>query len=243
MRNSVRDLAALAVPLAGALREPPADPWEPYRLVDADGERWRRSRSIFRDLQAAGRSAATLRSYGLDLLRWFRFLWAVEVPWDRATRVEARDFCRWMLVAGKPVRPHWRRSAQAGEVARRAGSRTRRRCGRTARRCCAASTTSTWRRAPGRSSTRSRWTARGAAGGRTRTTTRWSRSATSGAGCTGRRCRPGFRAASRTRSSTRSSPGCRRTGTGRWSRSTSRPGPGPRSCCRPRWRASIPDGS
>ena len=31
------------------------------------------------------------------------------VGWDRATRVEARDFCRWLLVAGKPVRPHWGR--------------------------------------------------------------------------------------------------------------------------------------
>ena len=29
-----RDLAALAVPLAGALQET-GDPWEPYRLVDA----------------------------------------------------------------------------------------------------------------------------------------------------------------------------------------------------------------
>ena len=36
----------------------------------------------------------------MDLLRWFRFCWATATPWDRATRVEARDFCRWMLVAG-----------------------------------------------------------------------------------------------------------------------------------------------
>jgi hypothetical protein len=71
---------------------------------------------FFRDLQAAGRSEATLRSYGHDLLRWFRFLWAVQIPWARATRIEARDFCRWMLVAGKPARPRWRRSGRAGEV-------------------------------------------------------------------------------------------------------------------------------
>ena len=37
-----------------------------------------------------------LRSYGMDLLRWFRFLWAVGVAWDRASRAEARDFCRWL---------------------------------------------------------------------------------------------------------------------------------------------------
>jgi site-specific recombinase XerD len=53
--------------------------------------------SIFlRELQAMGRSAATLRSYGMDLLRWWRFLDAVGVGWDRASRVEARDFSCWI---------------------------------------------------------------------------------------------------------------------------------------------------
>jgi integrase len=32
----------------------------------------------------------------MDLLRWFRFLWAVGVPWRQATRIEARDFSRWL---------------------------------------------------------------------------------------------------------------------------------------------------
>ena len=41
---------------------------------------------------------------------------------------------------------------------------SRRRCARTARRCCAGSTTFTATRAPGRSSTRSRWTGLAAAG-------------------------------------------------------------------------------
>ena len=50
----------------------------------------------------------------MDLLRWFRFIWAVGVPWDQATRAEARDFCRWLQVAGKPARPHWR---QPGRLA------------------------------------------------------------------------------------------------------------------------------
>jgi integrase len=65
--------------------------------------------AFFRDLLAAGRSAATVRSYGLDLLSWFRFLWALGVPWDQAARFEARDFSRWLQVAGKPARAHWRR--------------------------------------------------------------------------------------------------------------------------------------
>jgi len=54
------------------------------------------------ELQAAGRSAATQRSYAMDLLRWFRFGWAIDVAWDQATRVEARDFCRWLLLREKP---------------------------------------------------------------------------------------------------------------------------------------------
>jgi site-specific recombinase XerD len=118
--DSPRDLAALAVPAAGALRET-GDPWEPYRLIDVAGEPVVAVAEFFRDLQAAGRSEATLRSYGHDLLRWYRFLWAIQAPWARVTRAEARDFCRWMLVAGKPVRPHWRRPAQAGEVSTASG--------------------------------------------------------------------------------------------------------------------------
>jgi integrase len=108
--EGIRDLAALTVLLVGSLQETD-DPWLPFRLVDPAGEPVEAVSAYFRDLQAAGRSAATMRSYGLDLLRWFRFLWAIEVAWDRATRVEARDFCRWMLLAGKPSRPHWRNPA------------------------------------------------------------------------------------------------------------------------------------
>src|SRR6266511_3393920 len=102
------DLAGMDVPQAGRLVAT-ADPLEPYRLLDPAGRVAEGVAAFFRDLQAAGRSPATLRSYGLDLLRWFRFLWAAGVVWDRATRTEARDFCRWLLVAGKPARPHWRK--------------------------------------------------------------------------------------------------------------------------------------
>jgi integrase len=105
------DLAVLAVPLAGSL-EGTDDPWLPFQLIDPAGTPVEAVSAFFRDLQAAGRSEATVRSYGMDLLRWFRFLWAIQLPWSRATRVEARDFCRWMLVAGKPSRPHWRRPGE-----------------------------------------------------------------------------------------------------------------------------------
>jgi Phage integrase, N-terminal SAM-like domain len=79
-----RDLARARIPRVGRLAET-GDPFEPYLLVDPAGESVEAVTAFFRDLQAAGRSAATLRSYGMDLLRWFRFLWAVEVSWERAT--------------------------------------------------------------------------------------------------------------------------------------------------------------
>ena len=69
---------------------------------------------FLRDLQAAGKSAATLRSYAVDLLRWWRFLGAAGVAWDRASRAEARDFSCWIqltvkqrLQASRPRAARW----------------------------------------------------------------------------------------------------------------------------------------
>lgn len=113
------DRATLVVPLVGRLVAT-GEEGEPYRLLDPDGVSVEPVSCYFRELQAAGRSAATLRSYGLDLLRWFRFLWAVGADWSRVSRGEARDFSRWLRVAGVPARTHWRhRDAQpdAGALA------------------------------------------------------------------------------------------------------------------------------
>ena len=95
-----RDLATLVVSAAGSLQATGSE-WEPYRLAGPDGAAVDAVSAWFRDLRAAGRSAATVRSYGMDLLRWFRFLWAIGLPWEQATRAEARDFCLWLLIAGK----------------------------------------------------------------------------------------------------------------------------------------------
>jgi hypothetical protein len=111
--EAARDLAGLVVPQVGRLVAT-GDRYEPYRLVDAGGVAVAGVAFYFRDLLAAGCSESTVRSYGMDLLRWLRFCWAVGVCWDRASRVEARDFCRWLQVAGKPVRPHWRVRDEAG---------------------------------------------------------------------------------------------------------------------------------
>ena len=56
-----------------------------------------------RELQACGRPATTQRSYAMDLLRFFRFLWALGVPWNEATPAEARDFCTWIQLVDKPA--------------------------------------------------------------------------------------------------------------------------------------------
>jgi site-specific recombinase XerD len=106
--ESSRDLGSLVVAQAGSLRET-GDPWMRWQLADDTGVAVDCVSAFLADLRAAGRSEATMRSYGMDLLRWFRFLWAVGVSWDRATRVDARDFCCWLQVAGKTARPHWRK--------------------------------------------------------------------------------------------------------------------------------------
>ena len=86
----------------GSLQET-ADHWEPCRVVAPDGTTVVAVADFLADLQAAGRSVATLRSYALDLLRWFRFLWALGLAWEGAGRVEARDFSRWLQL--RPYAP------------------------------------------------------------------------------------------------------------------------------------------
>ncbi|WP_196775296.1 hypothetical protein [Rhodococcus opacus] len=98
-----RDLAALVVGRPDSLVDT-GEVWQPWRLLDPDGASVAAVTSFFRDLSAAGRSAATQRSYGMALLRWFRFLWAVEVPWNEATQIDARDFSIWIRSCDKPSR-------------------------------------------------------------------------------------------------------------------------------------------
>ena len=95
-----RDVARLVVPRCGQLAST-GDLGEPYRLIDAEGAVVEPVAAFLRELLAAGRSPATLRSYGMDLLRWWRFLGAVDVDWRRATRIEARDFSCWIQLTVK----------------------------------------------------------------------------------------------------------------------------------------------
>ncbi|MEV7090747.1 tyrosine-type recombinase/integrase [Streptomyces sp. NPDC093085] len=76
--------------------------YEPYRLADADSAAVMPGAVFCQELLAAGKTAATVRSYGMDLLRWWRILHVVEVWWDRAKRVDARDFSCWIQRTVKP---------------------------------------------------------------------------------------------------------------------------------------------
>lgn len=97
------DLAALEVRATGAVR-PTGDQSRPFVLVDGRGVEVEPVAVFLHDLQASGRSAPTARSYAMDLLRWFRFLWSIERQWNRADQSVARDFCRWMMIVARPGR-------------------------------------------------------------------------------------------------------------------------------------------
>jgi hypothetical protein len=43
----------------------------------------------------------------MDSLRWWRYLWACGIEWDRAVREDARNFMLWRKPTDKPVRVHW----------------------------------------------------------------------------------------------------------------------------------------
>jgi site-specific recombinase XerD len=108
-----RDLRSLVVPPAGSLIAT-GEVFEPYRLLDGDGMLVAPVAVFLRDVAACGRRPGTLRSYGMDLLRWFRFVWAIGARWDRVSSVEARDFCCWLQLADKPAGTHGRHRDAAG---------------------------------------------------------------------------------------------------------------------------------
>jgi site-specific recombinase XerD len=98
-----RDVTKLKVDRLGALVEV-NDPAPSFRVLDVGGCEVEAVSDFFAEMRARGNSTASVRSYGMDLLRWLRFLWAVGVDCDRATRAEARDFVLWMRQERLPGR-------------------------------------------------------------------------------------------------------------------------------------------
>jgi integrase len=114
--SGLRDVGRLVVPAIGAVVEAPGDRVLPVRLTGADGAEVAAVTEFLLDLRACGGSAGSARSYALALLRWFRFLGAVGVVWDRAGRAEARDFMLWLEAARKPERHRAPDSPAPGSV-------------------------------------------------------------------------------------------------------------------------------
>ncbi|WP_433238031.1 hypothetical protein ACQPYK_30055 [Streptosporangium sp. CA-135522] len=59
--------------------EETGDKWEPYRLIAPDGQVVAAAAMCFKELRASGSPATATRSYGMDLLRWWRFPIAIEI--------------------------------------------------------------------------------------------------------------------------------------------------------------------
>ena len=100
---ATRDVTGLMLPRVGAVVQVEGVPGTV--LLDASGAPVVEVSDFFASMLASGASVSSLRSYGLALLRWWRFLAVVDVTWQRASRVEARDFVLWMRMVGPAGRP------------------------------------------------------------------------------------------------------------------------------------------
>ncbi|PWI19324.1 integrase [Streptomyces sp. Act143] len=94
-----RDITAIRLPKWG--RVIPAEGVVPWLVVGPDEVPVEPIRRYLRDFTARNRPGS-VRSYAYGLLRWWRWLQAVHVEWDRATAAEARDLVLWLGRADKP---------------------------------------------------------------------------------------------------------------------------------------------
>jgi integrase/recombinase XerD len=85
-------------------RVAPADGVVSWQVLDRDGRPVEAIGRFLRDFVARGNRPGSVRSYAYDLLRWWRFLLAIEVEWDKVTSTEVRDFVLWLQQARKPRR-------------------------------------------------------------------------------------------------------------------------------------------
>lgn len=110
-----------AVPRIGCVVQDPDEP-VPWLVEDGSGCRIEPINQFLRDLVAGDSSPLTVYSYANDLLRWFRFLWASRMEWDRAGRDQTRDFVLWMRESPNPQRERRRPGAPpAGSLNSRTG--------------------------------------------------------------------------------------------------------------------------
>ncbi|MGW4366992.1 tyrosine-type recombinase/integrase [Nocardia takedensis] len=96
------DIGAIVVPQWG--RVVPLEGAVPWLVVDPNDVAVEPIRRFLAEFFARGNSAGSVRSYAYGLLRWWRWLRAVDVAWDRATPAETRDLVLWLQQASKPRR-------------------------------------------------------------------------------------------------------------------------------------------
>ena len=89
----------------------------PWLVVDPDGVPVEPIRRFLVDFVARDNRPGSVRSYAYGLLRWWRWLRAVGVEWDKATPAEVRDLVAWLKQTTKPRRaPRTASAAMAGRV-------------------------------------------------------------------------------------------------------------------------------
>jgi integrase len=113
--QNVRDVGSIELPAWGRVVCGVGE--VPFCVVDPDGAPVEPVERFLRDFVAQGNASGSVRSYAYGLHRWWRFLRAVGVEWDRATSAEVRDFVLWLQQARKAGAPQRTRSARlAGTV-------------------------------------------------------------------------------------------------------------------------------
>lgn len=111
-----RDVAGLQLPVVGSV-EATEQVGLPFAVVDATGRMVEPISEFVREMSAGDMPDLSCRSYAFDLLRWWRFLAAIGVEWDRAQRVDVRDLVLWLRQAPNPQRVRTRPGAPlAGSV-------------------------------------------------------------------------------------------------------------------------------
>ncbi|WP_325099936.1 hypothetical protein [Streptomyces sp. GMY02] len=76
----------------------------PYIVVNGYDDEIEPVTAYLRDLALSDSSPLTVRSYGYGLLRWFRVLWLLGVPWEKATEAETAVLAGWLRTAANPQR-------------------------------------------------------------------------------------------------------------------------------------------
>ena len=96
-----RELGLLVLPDWGRVVR--CDGLVPFSVVDPEGAPVEPVERFLEDFVASGNRPGSVRSYAYALVRWWRFLRAVEISWEQATPAEGRDFALWMRQARKGV--------------------------------------------------------------------------------------------------------------------------------------------